>query len=319
MIQLRQLIPTNLAAEKAKFFANRSYSPQFVYPGPVNEAELEYYGKPEKKLVQLAQFILKTHAPLHLLRLTSRERETQLSDDAVQIQTTKYLRMIGLQERFGIHFKPDTVARCSITTDSITFRAGADYTENTLSATLNHELGTHALRRINDETQPWHGQKKKNGLENGLVTEEGLAVLHQQLDQRIPSLYNSAVLYVANDFARSHSFSELWDFLTLFIRNEEKRWTMCFRAKRGFTDTSTKGSYSKDLVYFKGAYEVSEWLAEHNFDLGRLYYGKISYKDVEKIESLKTNKDLVLPPFFTQSKIQYADKITRIREINSFV
>lgn len=319
MIQLHQLVPTNLQEEKVKFMADTSYNPQFSYAEPVPQAELGYYGRAERKLRTIAQFIVTTHAPLYLLRLAMKERDVNASDDVIRTETTAYLRQLGLVDRYTIIFKKDAVSRCSITATTITFRSHADYTKQTLLATLNHELGTHALRRSNDETQPWHGKRKKFGLENPMVTEEGLAVLHQQLEQRIPTLYNSAVRYLANDFANDHSFVELWRWLTPYIRNEEKRWAMCFRAKRGMTDTSVKGSYSKDLVYFKGAYQVSQWLAEHDFDLARLYYGKISYDDVNRVEKLEINKNLILPTFFTQNPVEYARKITRIREINSFV
>lgn len=319
MIQLRQLVPTNFAEEKTKFLADTAYNPQFSYEEPILAADLTYYGKPEKKLLQLARFIVKAHAPLYMLRVAMKNREEILSDELVRAQTTTYLDSLSITQRYAIHFKAVTAARCSITTNTITFRSNSDYTENTLEATLNHELGTHALRRINDESQPWHGKKNKLGFSNALVTEEGLAILHQQLDQRIPTLYNSAVIYLANEYAQTHSFAELWQWLALYIHGDEKRWTICFRAKRGLTDTSIGGSYSKDLVYLQGAYEVSQWLAENDFDLSKLYWGKISHRDVALAEEAEAHKNIILPPFFTQDPVKYADKITRIREINSFV
>lgn len=319
MIQLRQLVPTNLQEEKVKFMADTSYNPQFTYTEVLPQKELRYYGKAEKRLRTIAELIVTTHVPLYLLRLAMKERDAHASNEEIQAETITYLQELGLADRYTIVFKKEAVSRCSITANTITFRSQADYTKQTLLATLNHEVGTHALRRNNDETQPWHGKRKRFDLKNPMVTEEGLAVLHQQLEQRIPTLYNSAVRYLANDLASEHSFVELWRWLTPYIRNEEKRWAMCFRAKRGLTDTSQKGGYSKDLVYFKGAYQVSQWLAEHDFDLTRLYYGKISCNDVDRVEKLEINKNLILPTFFSQNPVEYARKITRIREINSFV
>ena len=52
---------------------------------------------------------------------------------------------------------------------------------------LNHELGTHLLRKINDNQQMWSQQSLKNQrkmlkLKQYATTEEGLAALNQLID-----------------------------------------------------------------------------------------------------------------------------------------
>ncbi len=319
MIQLHQLIPTNLVEEKAKFFADTSSNPQFKYSEPVPSDELTYYGKPEQKLLALATHIADTHSPLYMLRMAMKEREEPLSNEAIRALTEEYLQDIGLADRYNIEFKENAVSRCSIKAEVITFRKSTDYISLTLAATLNHELGTHALRRVNDEKQPWHGKRRASGFQNHLLTEEGLAILHQQLEHRIPTLYNSAVRYLAVAFTLQHSFAELWQWLTPLIRSDEKRWSMCFRAKRGLTDTSQNGGFTKDLTYFSGAYYVSQWLANHDFDLPSLYLGRIAIEDVERAKVLTPNTNITLPTFFSENPIEYATKIQRIRAVNDFV
>lgn len=318
MIQLQQLVPLNYQSEKEKFFQDFSYNPQFVYETEFPESIFLYYGKPEEKLVNIAQNIAKNHVPLYLLRLAMKERQPVLRDAQVESQTRAYLKALQIEERYTITFKPNAISRCSIRSREIIFRQGTDYTTVTLAGVLNHELGTHALRRINDETQPWFGQRKKLGFTNALVTEEGLAILHQQMTQAIPTLYSSAIRYLALQYALTHSFAELWHYLIPFIRNAEKRWLLCFRAKRGLTDTAKPGGFTKDLVYFSGAYHVSQWLVQNKCDLTRLYYGKINYTDVARAEALKPNKKILLPHFYLNNKTEYADKISLISTINGF-
>ena len=55
------------------------------------------------------------------------------------------------------------------------------YTKNTIEGVMNHEIGTHFIRKYNDRTQKWFKDRKKYGLGHYLETEEGLAALNQLL------------------------------------------------------------------------------------------------------------------------------------------
>jgi hypothetical protein len=46
---------------------------------------------------------------------------------------------------------------------------------------MNHEIGTHFLRKNNDRTQKWYKDRKKFNLGPFLKTEEGLAAINQIL------------------------------------------------------------------------------------------------------------------------------------------
>ena len=93
---------------------------------------------------------------------------------------------------------------------------------------------------------------------------------------------------------------------------------LTFRQKRGLTDTSKPGGYSKDLVYFEGLVDVYNWLKKNNFDITDLYIGKLSTQDVEKAKNLNPNFQPVLPSFFSLSKEKYAQEIKKIGEFNNF-
>ena len=51
------------------------------------------------------------------------------------------------------------------------------HTKETIIGTLNHEIGTHFVRKFNNKFQPWYKNKKKK-FQSYLCHEEGLAVLN---------------------------------------------------------------------------------------------------------------------------------------------
>ena len=57
---------------------------------------------------------------------------------------------------------------------------------------LNHEIGTHFLRKFNDRTQKWFKDRKKYNMNPYLQTEEGLAALNQLCSYIMQDTYNIA-------------------------------------------------------------------------------------------------------------------------------
>jgi hypothetical protein len=64
---------------------------------------------------------------------------------------------------------------------------------------LDHEVGTHFLRRHNEKNQAWYKKKDKFEIKNCMATEEGFASINQMvtaaLDGKHPYLYRSAINY----------------------------------------------------------------------------------------------------------------------------
>ena len=58
MALLQDLVPKNLLEEKARFFADQTYNPQFIYKEPILPESLAEYGVPQKKYLDLAISIL---------------------------------------------------------------------------------------------------------------------------------------------------------------------------------------------------------------------------------------------------------------------
>ncbi len=53
------------------------------------------------------------------------------------------------------------------------------YRKVSVMGVLNHEIGTHFIRKHNNRLQKWHKDRKKYGLDAYLKYEEGLAAVNQ--------------------------------------------------------------------------------------------------------------------------------------------
>lgn len=74
--------------------------------------------------------------------------------------------------------------------------------ENSFESLLDHELGTHLCRMVNEGLQPWYYDRSKFNLSTDktrrmLEIEEGLAAIHTTLKLGMHELFVPAILYVA--------------------------------------------------------------------------------------------------------------------------
>ncbi len=316
---LRLLTPINLQEEKERFFADNSYNPQFQYAGEIEEEKLAHYGVPQQNYLDLASSILeKAYHNKTETDLTKLEGKI-LTQQKVTEKIETFLSMHGLLERYTIQWSPALVARASIDATTLRLKTTAKYQEESVLGLLYHEIGTHALRQVNYEQQPWYKKKKKNGFSDYLRTEEGLAGLHSLLPKKNKLAYTSAIRYLTVKKAQDCSFVEVWNYLATYIDDLETRWMVCVKAKRGLKDTGKPGGYTKDLVYFEGILETWEWLKNHDFDIEPLYLGKLAAKDAEKARMLNPDFKPTLPTFFHLNKETYRDTLRTIGRENELL
>lgn len=312
MSLLQQLTPINLLEEKAKFLADNSYNPQFVYEEAVDQAALTKHGQPSQALLELAQEIVdftffgRNEQELQMLEGKSLDQED------VHQKIADFLKIHKLDKKINIIWSHSFLSRTTISSTNIKLRLPADFRKLGLLGMLYHEIGTHALRSVNYEQQPWYKKKKKYGFSEYLVTEEGLASLHGLMPQTFPSAYTQALRYLAVGVAQQKSFTELWQYLAKYIENTERRWTICVREKRGIRDTSQPGGFTKDLVYFEGVVKMWRWLNQNDYRLNELYFGKLAVEDLAKAVELNPHYKPVLPSFYTLDHSEYAKKISAI-------
>lgn len=312
------LSPLNLLTEKQRFFADPNHNPQFTYVRDFTCNELQTFGLPEESILHLARAILeKAYFHTSEIELFALEGK-QLTQQEVTEQTVEYLRMYHLDKRYEISWSASYTPRTSIGSHRIGFRLPCDFRQEGFMGMLHHEIGTHALRTINYEQQPWYKQKSKFGFSSYLLTEEGLAVLHAQTAHTNQHLYIGALRYLAVWHAQRGSFLDVWNAIAPYVDSLERRWTICVRVKRGLTDTSQLGGFTKDLVYLAGPLMIFDWLEKHNFDITPLYYGKIAAVDVDKALKLNPQFQPLLPRFFSENRAKYAAAIHQIAVANMF-
>ncbi|MCA9369803.1 DUF1704 domain-containing protein [Candidatus Woesebacteria bacterium] len=317
-MKLAHLIPSNLEEEKEKFFASRTYNPQFEYAVEIDPAYLTRYPAPEKKIFDLSQEILR-EAYTSETEQSLFEREGRvLTQGEVKHTITTYLQEYDLHTRYTVLFSPHFIARAAINSSELKIRLPIEHREHGLISTLHHEVGTHALRRLNDEQQPWHGKRAEFNLQPHLVTEEGLATFHSILEEKNPSAYIRALRYFAVYLASTSSFREVWNALDPYVDNLERRWRIVLRAKRGVRDTSTQQFFNKDSVYFSGMIHVWQWYKKNNFNLPLLYCGKVATEDIERAAEHAHTTRLLLPKFYTNSPDRYKENIATIAQYNHF-
>ena len=59
-----------------------------------------------------------------------------------------------------------------------------------------------------------------------------------------------------------------------------------------------------------------KYLEKNNFDISKLYFGKMALEDVEKAVQMSPEFQPKLPSFFTLNKAKYAREIIKIGEKN---
>ncbi|MFW6285979.1 MAG: tyrosine/phenylalanine carboxypeptidase domain-containing protein [Nanoarchaeota archaeon] len=155
-----------------------------------------------------------------------------------------------------------------------------------------HEIGVHYMRYYN--AQKFNINILSTGTSNYLKTEEGLAVYAEEqkglLSKAQMFIYAGRV--IATYYAPQKSFYEIYSILRHYGFKETDAFAITFRSKRNISDTSQKGGFTKDYVYFDGYFKVKKYLKKH--DIKTLFIGKIKIEDVKTIKKfIQKNYDKI--------------------------
>ena len=286
---LADLIPTNLAAEKVKFLAAQGkYDPQFTYNQDFSYQTLTKYGLPQENYYQKAQNYLQN------IPQDKKVTKKLMTEEEVTFEITSLCDKLQIQSP-TIIFRHDQNGNFMLGNDSLKIRLPISFDKTSFLLSLNHEIQTHYLRRLNNKLQPW--AKEKRPKENWIRTEEGLATYngHRQSDSR--NLGRLTFLYCLVDLAQKSSFQKCYQQALEFFQNQELAFTYTTRVKRGLTDTSQPGGFTKDIVYWEGYHEIKDWLSDPRHDLHDLYWGRISWREVEELRPRAITEGLIYPTF----------------------
>ncbi len=302
--------PLNLLAEKAKFFEDPTYNPQFEYTRALTELELHVWGEPQEKFYQHAVKLLAEypHTPL--------EHPEYVSQEDIQAAVTHFNREYHLDDPIGVEFSDRFVTRCRIAKKTIYFQLPLRYTKDKFQDLYRHEFESHMLRRLNHRLQPW-GQTFTIFEPDFRRTEEGIAGLHTHLLRKDKVFRKSYLTYIAVYTAQRASFTKVFHTLREYHVSESTAWNIAVRTKRGLTDTSQPGGLTKDISYFEGAVQVWDWLMKPENNPRDLYLGRLSLVQIPEYKSQSTTETLRYPVFM-QNPDEYLKLIAEIGHLNHF-
>lgn len=205
-------------------------------------------------------------------RLTAEEVGKRLNQDVLRVMNKK------IKIRYG-----EFAARLKIngSKEILYLNKYAKFTEDDLRRLKIHEIGVHFLRYFNGfktNLSIFYG-----GSYNYSLIEEGLAVYMEDFltKKKISKMYTYAGRFIASYYCRKKSFYEVFKILKKYDFTNDEAYNMTYRVKRNMKDTSQKGGYVKDFIYFYGYHIVKKYLRTNKKEkLKELMCGKIKIKDV---------------------------------------
>ena len=295
---IKDLSPTNLAIERQKFFdSNFKYDPQFTYSRQFTTKTLTKYGLPQEKYYRLAKKYLKTntHGPINTYS------QSLLSQQDIIDQLNNLCHQLKIEPIPAV-FTSDQSSVFLLTTDNkLSVRLPITSNSTSFQRNLDHEIQTHYLRKINNALQPWSNETRPRT--KWIRTEEGLAIYNAHHHHHQPHFLMATILYQLAYLAQTHSFSQLFPISHQTIKNKEQAFDYVLRVKRGLTDTSLSGGFTKDIVYWEGYLQIKKWLADPKNNIKDLYWGKISWQEIEELRPRANTQNLIYPTF-TRNKTE---------------
>ncbi len=292
MSLISALIPLNLSQEYKKFQADQTYNPQFIYSRDFTRKKLTLYGLPQEKYTLFAQN--------YLAKFATTSPRVQSGKLLTHSQISQQTRALFSQ----LHLDPPIIHWADIPSvakrhnDGLVFAKNLPITQSGLDGILAHEVQTHLLRTHNQNLQIL--PKSKSSLY--IRTEEGLASLNSKFVRHRVDFTYSSYRYLSCVWAQNESFAQVFaHFFQERHFNFDQSWHFALRSKRGLTDTSLPGGFTKDIVYLEGILQTLTWLLQPDNQVSDLYLGKISVEQVLEYKAHACRDGLILPTFLTNA------------------
>ena len=317
MSLVQDLTPINLEEEKQKFFdSNFKYNPQFRYNTLITSHKLYKYGKPKPEIVELAKQLLEKAFHNRTEEELRKMEGNKIDKTQANLMINQFLKENKIKNQIKVKWSKDFPGKASFYIDTLKLKLPVWHREKEFLGTIYHELGTHALRRINYTQQPFFKKKAKYGFKDYMVTEEGLASFHTLLAKNFKIDYMGALKYCACEIARGSSFAKTYDYVKKYLQDPERAWLYTYHQKRGLYDTSQGGGFTKNIVYLEGLIQVWNYLQKNSFDVESLYLGKINIEDVAKAKEMSQDSIILIPTFIKNDLGKYASSIVKIAKLN---
>ncbi len=289
------LTPTNLEAEKEKFFASDEYNPQFEYDWDEQDIQAWLRSKPEyrpfveavldqnyEKIVAEGEILFSTTVDEQTLSVAKQLTEhppTRLETPPVEEIISAFeeaMQWLGIDytmevtDRGGFNFRPDHRNRKILMSSQVHLHY------YTVDGEVRHEL-LHVIRNINSlhNNIPFSTSY--------LPTEEGLASYFQDYVGETTSsdAFQHAAEYLQTEHALNNSLRSCVNFWESLGFTRDLAWQRSIRHKYGFKDTSVLGDNMKPSMYFFWEQKIRQ--QTDNVKL-RLLSGKIRLDEVSQFK-----------------------------------
>jgi hypothetical protein len=143
------------------------------------------YKEPSEEFMDIAKAIMNSFLDTFGSESSYLETEgDKVSQEETETIFTSYIEQLGFEDWLLITFNRKQVAPTSCTHDpksgksKINVRIPCEYRRGRIMGVLDHEVGTHFLRRFNERFQVWHKKKEKYEMKSCTATEEGFACVN---------------------------------------------------------------------------------------------------------------------------------------------
>ncbi len=248
---------------------------------------INLFGKPDQNDLQRAIDFLKAIPK----KDEEKEDKTNITAEEAEQIFNEVFKSYGLH-KWRTKIKENLVARCVAGKHNRMFvRAGAKFRKKHIKSLIVHEIETHIITAENGKNQIY--EIFNRGSANYLQTQEGLAMYNVEKETGDLLKHNIGALshVVSIHAALQQSFSEVYHTLRELKVPKNKAFASALKAKRGLGDTSKPGAFTKDLIYFKGYYQIKEYI-EKGGTIKDLYLGKFNLDDLEIIKKIPG----IIPP-----------------------
>ncbi|MFT4303466.1 MAG: tyrosine/phenylalanine carboxypeptidase domain-containing protein [Candidatus Woesearchaeota archaeon] len=332
-------LPVNLDQEREKFFKSSTYNPIFTYEPehePLDKIEQALrnieidssgigiiFKKKRNELFNIVQMLksIGTRKFTEISKILYGQPDDKLiksawklinlhdSPDTTFISTSQVLVKLEYAiMKYGFNWKVKekemaSKACVSCSNKTLYIKQDSFYTNKFVKRLIVHEIGTHILRNENGLQQPY--KIFADGTTNYLATEEGLAVLNEELHNCLTksTLKTYAARVIAVHKALKCTFRETYNYIVPYV-GKHNAFDITLRAKRGIGNTFFPGAFTKDYLYLKGYRDLKQYL-NHGGNIQRLYYGKIGLDDLDIVEKIPN----IINPLFLENMKYYSDII----------
>ena len=236
---------------------------------------VKIFGKPDRKAITYCKRIIKKNRD-------SVKYERDLKANGVAKILSKNAREYGWSTSLASNLGSRIQLHRS--TRTIYLNRNSLFSRKDIKRLIVHEIDTHIRRDFNNtrKIKPVF-QKCLDFLE----TEEGLALKNEEqngcLDHE--ALRNYSARLIAIDLSLKKGFSDVFKKIRGYGFNDDEALEIVSRAKRGLSDASKPGAFTRDHIYISGKLKIDEFLTK-NHTLEELFVGKIGINDVGNLQQI---------------------------------